>query len=377
MKTMLITGASSGIGRELALLAARAGYAVYAIGRKRDALDALAAEIAAAGGTVAVEAVDISDPGNARGVIARVLAQFSTLDVLVNNAGFVSAGNISIQSNAELERQFGTHVIGPLALVREALAALRDVHGCVFMLGSGVARVPVGGLGAYPPAKAATRSATAILRRELRPLGIGVTYVDPGAVDTPFMQRAGMPGAPARLLTSPKRVAQAILDAVVRRPANLNVVPWQAFAVALAQAFPAITELVLERAPGLVGGMDPPPILLIPEKPAVTPPTTAIAAPAPASASASASDAEPPPTGLAAALAPVRHRMERLKLREEFVRGLLVPGALLDPNEVAMRWAGMPNKNERAVTDEVLDALVDGGYVRPTGGAFAVIKGAD
>jgi short-subunit dehydrogenase len=376
---MLITGASSGIGRELALLAARAGYAVYAIGRKRDALDALAAEIAAAGGTVAVEAVDISDPGNARGVIARVLAQFSTLDVLVNNAGFVSAGNISIQSNAELERQFGTHVIGPLALVREALAALRDVHGCVFMLGSGVARVPVGGLGAYPPAKAATRSATAILRRELRPLGIGVTYVDPGAVDTPFMQRAGMPGAPARLLTSPKRVAQAILDAVVRRPANLNVVPWQAFAVALAQAFPAITELVLERAPGLVGGMDPPPILLIPEKPAVTPPTTAIAAPAPApaSASASASDAEPPPTGLAAALAPVRHRMERLKLREEFVRGLLVPGALLDPNEVAMRWAGMPNKNERAVTDEVLDALVDGGYVRPTGGAFAVIKGAD
>jgi hypothetical protein len=261
--------------------------------------------------------------------------------------------------------------------VREALAALRDVRGCVFMLGSGVARVPVGGLGAYPPAKAATRSATAILRRELRPLGIGVTYVDPGAVDTPFMQRAGMPGAPARLLTSPKRVAQAILDAVVRRPANLNVVPWQAFAVALAQAFPSITELVLERAPGLVGGMDPPPILLIPEKPAVTPPRTPIAAPAPPSASASAADAEPPPTGLAAALAPVRHRMERLKLREEFVRGLLVPGALLDPNEVAMRWAGMPNKNERAVTDEVLDALVDGGYVRPTGGAFAVIKGAD
>jgi len=368
---MLITGASSGIGRELALLAARAGYAVYAIGRKRDALDALAAEITGAGGTVSVEAVDISDPGNARGLIARVLAQFSTLDVLVNNAGFVSAGNISIQSNAELERQFGTHVVGPLALVREALAALRDVRGCVFMLGSGVARVPVGGLGAYPPAKAATRSATAILRRELHPLGIGVTYVDPGAVDTPFMQRAGMPGAPARFLTSPKRVAQAILDAVARRPANLNVVPWQAFAVALAQAFPGITELVLARAPGLVGGMDPPPILLIPEKPAVAPAATA----EPARAQVPVTG--PAPTGVAAALAPVRNRMERLKLREEFVRGLLVPGALLDPNEVAMRWAGMPNKNERAVTDEVLDALVDGGYLRPTGGAFAVIKSAD
>jgi len=369
VKTMLITGASSGIGRELALLAAHAGYAVYAIGRKREALDALAAEIGAAGGTVAVEAVDISDPGNARGLIARVLARFATLDVVVNNAGFVSAGNISIQSNAELERQFGTHVIGPLALVREALAALRDVRGCVFMLGSGVARVPVGGLGAYPPAKAATRSATAILRRELRPLGIGVTYVDPGAVDTPFMQRAGMPGAPPRLLTSPKRVAQAILAAVARRPANLNVVPWQAFAVALAQAFPALTELVLDRAPGLVGGMDPPPILLIPEKPLV-PPTVEMK-PHPAV------ETEPPPAGLAAALAPVRSRMERLKLREDFVRGLLVPGTLLDPSEVAMRWAGMPNKNERAVTDEVLDALANSGYIRRTGTEFAVIKSAD
>jgi short-subunit dehydrogenase len=343
------------------VLAASSGYAVYAVGRKREALDALAVEITAEGGTVAVEAVDISNPGNARGLIARVLARFSTLDVLVNNAGFVSAGNISIQSNAELERQLGTHVVGPLALVREALAALRDARGCVFMLGSGVARVPVGGLGAYPAAKAATRSATAILRRELRPLGIGVTYVDPGAVDTPFMQRAGMPGAPARFLTSPKRVAQAILDAVSRRPANLNVVPWQSFAVALAQAFPAFTELVLERAPGLVGGMDPPPILLIPEKPVAV----------------AAEPSEPPATGLAATLAPVRNRMERLRLREEFVRGLLVPGTLLDPSEVAMRWAGMPNKNERAVTDEVLDALVDGGYVRPTGGAFAVIKSAD
>jgi short-subunit dehydrogenase len=361
MKTMLITGASSGIGRELALLAARAGYAVYAVGRKRDALDALATEVSAAGGTIAIEAVDISDPGNARGLIARVLARFTRIDVLVNNAGFVSAGNIGIQSNAELERQFGTHVIGPLALVREALAALRDVRGCVFMLGSGVARVPVGGLGAYPPAKAATRSATAILRRELRPLGIGVTYVDPGAVATPFMQRAGMPGAPARMLVAPERVAQAILNAVARRPATLNAVPWQAYAVALAQAFPAITELVLERAPGLVGGMDPPPILLIPEKPAV----------------ADAIALAPPPTGLTAALARVRNRMERLKLSETFVRELLVPGTLLEPGEVAMRWAGMPNKNERAVTDEVLDALADGGYVRRTGGAFAVIKSAD
>jgi short-subunit dehydrogenase len=362
MKTMLITGASSGIGRELTLIAARAGYAVSAIGRNRDALTALEREIAGAGGTIASEAVDIGDAGNARGIVGRHLARYGTLDVLVNNAGFVSAGNISVQSNVELLRQFGTHVVGPLALVRESLAALREVRGIVFMLGSGVARVPVGGLGAYPPAKAATRSATAILRRELRPLGIAVTYVDPGAVATPFMERAGMPGAPAPLLTSPKRVAGKIFAAIARRPDELNAVPWQAFAVGLAQTFPGVTEVLLRRAPGIVGGMDPPPILLVPEKPVV--PTTE-------------PEAEPLPGGVTAALAPVRARMERLKLREAFVRDLLVPGEVLDPGEVAMRWAGMPNKHERAVTDEVLEALAEAGYLRPSGGGYGVVKAAD
>src|SRR5471032_2128285 len=200
MKTILITGASSGIGRALAIRAGRAGLSVYAVGRNAEALAEVASVIEADHGIVATDIVVISKPENARGLIARVLARFGSLDVLVNNAGFVSAGPIALQSDAELQKQFGTHVLGPLALVREALDALRASQGHVFMLGSGVARIPVGSLGAYPPAKAAIRSATTILGRELRPQGIAVTYVDPGAVNTPFMTRAGMPGAPAAFL---------------------------------------------------------------------------------------------------------------------------------------------------------------------------------
>ena len=227
MKTILVTGASSGIGRALALRAARAGYGVYAVGRNRDALAELRAKIESESGIVSVDATDIAVAANASGLVARALAHFGSIDVLVNNAGFVSVGPLSAQSNAELQGQFGTHVIGPVALLREALDALRAVRGHVFMLGSGVARVPVGGLGAYPPAKAAIRSATAILRRELRPSGIAVTYVDPGAVDTPFMKRAGMPGAPPRILVSPEDVARKILIAVAKRPRVVNAVPWQ------------------------------------------------------------------------------------------------------------------------------------------------------
>ncbi|MGA8532693.1 MAG: hypothetical protein WB615_01145, partial [Candidatus Tumulicola sp.] len=67
------------------------------------------------------------------------------------------------------------------------------------------------------------------------------------------------------------------------------------------------------------------------------------------------------------ALAPVARRMERVKLSPAFVRDALVPGATLELNELAMRWAGMPNKNERAALREVLDALAGAQYLEPMG----------
>jgi short-subunit dehydrogenase len=370
VKTMLLTGASSGIGRALAIRAARAGYAVYAVGRNREALAVLSEKIRGENGFISVDATDIALAANAAGIVARTLTEFGSIDVLVNNAGFVSAGRLCAQSDDELHRQFGTHVIGPVALVREALAALRAANGHIFMLGSGVARVPVGGLGAYPPAKAAIRSATAILRRELRPLGIAVTYVDPGAVDTPFMKRAGMSGAPAKFLVSPEAVARKILIAVAERPRELNAAAWQTTLVALAERFPRLTDALLERAPALVGGGEPQPGSAAPEKlsanaapPAPAPLTSE---PAPLSPEPAPLTAEPdlsPDDPFTAALEPHRRRMEKLNLREAFVRDLLEPDTTLETGDIAMRWAGMPNKNERAITVEVLEALADAGFL--------------
>ncbi len=253
MKTILITGASSGIGRALAVQAARAGYAVYAVGRNLRALAALAGQISEEGGTIATDVTDISDPANAPGLIGRAVGAYGHVDVLVNNAGAAASGPIAMQSDAALLAQFGTHVLGPLALTREAMPTLRASRGHVFMIGSGVARVPVAGMGAYPPSKAALRSATSILRRELVPLDIAVTYVDPGAVDTGFMTRAGMPGARRDTMVSPELVARKILLAIMTRPRVLNVTPLQTAAVALAEVFPQIAEAVLERNPQLVG----------------------------------------------------------------------------------------------------------------------------
>jgi short-subunit dehydrogenase len=362
---MLITGASSGIGRALAIRAARAGYDVVAVGRNRTALDALAAQVGSEYGRIVTAAIDISDPANAAQTIALAKEHFGRLDVLVNNAGAVAVGALASQSDDALRLQFGTHVIGPVALVREALPSLRATQGQVFLVGSGVARAPVHGLGAYSPSKAAVRSAAAILRRELKPEGIAVTYVDPGVVDTAFMTRAGMSGAPPSILVSPQEVARRILLAVHTRPRVVNAVPWQTAFVALAEAFPRLTDAIIERNPALVG-IDPVSAQLPSPAPVALPPAN----------EPPAIEAAPPAAlpDIDDALAPLRRRMERVKLTADFVRGLLVEGAVLDPNEVAMRWAGMPNKNERAVTVAVLDALTEAGLLAASDQGYRVLR---
>jgi short-subunit dehydrogenase len=514
VKTILVTGASSGIGRALAVRAARAGYAVYAVGRNIKALAALGGQVAEEGGIITTDATDISEPANGPGLIGRMMGAFGRIDVIVNNAGTVAVGPLVTQSDEDLRVQYGTHVIGPVALVREALPALRTVRGHVFMLGSGVARVAVGGLGAYPSSKAALRSATTLLRRELAPLEIAVTYVDPGAVDTAFMRRAGLPGAPQRMLVSPELVARKILIAVGTRPRVLNVAPLQTAIVTVAEMLPALTEAVLARNPSLVGGgptlaaiemmrdghgrsekialpstmplakpaaeLDAAPPVLELEASTGTVPTAAVpeaalpdetalnaaapgatapiehdpipaappvAMPAHASddlpigenerandvpeAAAVAEDAtaetpavrwtfEPPEadaatpgasetrvvaeeaddddsldddaddalrhddepahatTSFDAALESLRRRMERANLDPAMIRSLLVTDYVIDVNDVAMRWAGMPNKHERALTSEVFFALAEWGFLAPRAdGRYRVIKTAD
>ncbi len=362
MTTILITGASSGIGRALALRAVRAGLCVVGVGRDAARLGELSG--------VATFVADVGEVGAAKRIVAFALEKCGRIDVLVNNAGEASAGALVEQSDEALRRQFATHVTGPIALVREALPALQAARGHVVMVGSGVARVPVDGLGAYSPAKAALRSATALLRRELQRYGVGVTYVDPGVVDTPFMERAGLAGAPKPIRVSPEVVARKIWGALAKRPRELNAVPWQTAAVALGEHFPRITDAFLSRTAHLVGTAKAPPAVT--ESSAAPPPLSSRAKPVPGEARVSRDSGDLDPVEIA--LEPHARRMERSGLRLEFVRKLLVPGTQLEAGEIAMRWAGMPNKHERALTVEVLQALELAGYLEPSGDDAWTVK---
>jgi short-subunit dehydrogenase len=357
---MVVTGASAGIGRALAERAVRAGYRVLATGRRAERLAELSREVAEAYGSLATMALDLREPRAAERIVREALAKFGRIDVLVNNAGAVAVGPIAEQSDAALREQFEVHDVVPLALLREALPSLRATRGHVFFVGSGVARIPVGGIGAYPPAKAAVRNMTRIVRGELRTDGIAVTYVDPGACASEFMSRAGFAGPPAAIAVSPALVARKIFDAIGTRKPVVNAVPWQTAFVALGEAFPDLTDALLARVPQLVGGE---PLAPPPAEPAALTGT----APEGAASVEPAPEPERELTPLEAALAPHESRMRRLNLSADFVGKLLVPGATLETGEVAMRWAGMPNKNERSLTHDVLESLADARLLTRTG----------
>jgi short-subunit dehydrogenase len=368
----IVTGASSGIGRALAERAARAGWNVVAVGRRAGRLAELATLVEGATGSLVTLALDLRTPQAPERIVREALRAFGRVDVLVNNAGGVAVGPIAQQSDEALREQVETHVVVPLALAREALPSLRASKGHIFFVGSGVARIPVGTLGAYPPAKVAVRNMARIARNELRPDGIAVTYVDPGAVATEFMTRAGFAGPPPGLAASPQDVARKIFAAFTTRRAVVNAVPWQTFFVGLGEALPGVTDFILRRAPQIVGGEALPDAgpAALPGEAALTEPLPAEPLPAEAALPKLAPSPDTDPDAVAtfgsafeAALAPLVSRMKRLKLTEAFVRGLLVPGTELDSDDVALRWAGMPNKNERAITIDVLTALAGAGYL--------------
>jgi len=369
MRSVIVTGASAGIGRAVALAASRAGYGTTLVARRRELLNTLAQEIAAQAGLCETLALDVCDPRAPQLITAAALRRFGRIDVVVNNAGIAAQGTLAEQSDTAVEQQFRTHVFAPLRLVREALPALRESQGQILFFGSAVASVPTPGLGAYPGAKAAIRAIATQYRRELQRDGIAVTYVDPGAVNTAFMQTAGMNGPPLLLSIDPELVARKIVRAFVSRPKRINAVPWQAAAVAVAEFAPALTDLMLARFPSIAGAeaserLSGAPAALPAETSAevlVLPQvTSAVGAP------------------FDRALAPVRRRMERVQLTQEFIAGILMPGHALELGEVAMRWAGMPNKNERAALREVLDALTTSGYLEKAGeDIWLVIRGKE
>ncbi len=347
-KVVVVTGAGSGIGREVALGAARKGFAVIAVTLHKAHLDELVPEVINDGGTCVPIALDITAPGAPARIIAVAQQRFGRIDVVVNMAGYATAGRLLEQSDAQIDAQWQVHFAAPLRIMRAAWPMLQQSGGQVFFTGSGLARVPSPYYGAYCAAKAAVRTGVTQLRRELHGSGVAVTYIDPGSVRTNFAKNAGIETlGPQWVVAKPKDIARVILRAFDTRPRRVNGVWWHTLFAMLGEWFPGMTDRSMRDTP-------------LPAPPPAPPPVDVPTGPAQPAVLADESEFE-------RALEPVARRMERVKLSPAFLSGLLQPGSEVHLGEAAMRWAGMPNKNERAALAEALDALAAGGFLEPTG----------
>jgi NAD(P)-dependent dehydrogenase (short-subunit alcohol dehydrogenase family) len=268
MPTVLITGASTGIGRATALRLAAAGWTVFAGVRDPAAGERLLAEAVA--GQVIPLTLDVTDAGQIELARARVQeesaraggSQGGRLDALVNNAGIGVGGPLELVSPEDLRMQFEVNVFGQVAVTRVLLPALRAARGRIVLLSSIGGRVSVPYNGPYAASKHAIEALGDALRGELYSSNIQVSLVEPGSVKTPIWGKAQdtakgleippdlqeqygrVPAAFAKVLTdterrgvSPERVAATIERALTtRRPRARYLVGRDARGMVIAHA---------------------------------------------------------------------------------------------------------------------------------------------
>ncbi len=184
-RVVLITGCSTGIGRELVREFAGHGCRVVATARKPGVLADLASE------RVRALALDVTDAASIAAAVADVLAAEGRIDVLVNNAGYGQFGPIVELAPGDLRRQFETNVVGALAMAQAvAPSMIARRSGLIVNVGSVSGLVTTPFSGAYGASKAALHAISDALRLELGPFGVKVVTLQPGAVRSAFSSTA-------------------------------------------------------------------------------------------------------------------------------------------------------------------------------------------
>ncbi|NYE61154.1 NAD(P)-dependent dehydrogenase (short-subunit alcohol dehydrogenase family) [Duganella sp. 1224] len=181
-KVWFVTGSSRGLGRDIVEAALRAGDRVAATARQPEQLAALAAEY---GDRLLPLALDVADAQAAAAALEQTRRHFGRIDVVVNNAGYANTAAVEDISLDDFTGQVQTNFFGVVYVSKAAVPILREQgHGHIIQIASIGARLGVAGLSAYQSAKFAVRGFSLVLAQEVAPLGIKVTVVQPGGMNT-------------------------------------------------------------------------------------------------------------------------------------------------------------------------------------------------
>jgi NAD(P)-dependent dehydrogenase (short-subunit alcohol dehydrogenase family) len=182
-RTVLITGCSTGIGRDLAQRLSRAGYTVIATARHPETLADLPVALALP--------LDVADPASVATATEAVMRRFGHIDLLVNNAGYALRGALEEVPVEDVQALFDVTVFGTLGMIRTVVPQMRrQGSGRIINISSIAGKCSTPGSGAYSATKFAVEALSDALRWELAPFGIQVVIIEPGSICTPFAATA-------------------------------------------------------------------------------------------------------------------------------------------------------------------------------------------
>jgi len=254
-KVFLLTGSTRGLGRQIAEATLAAGHQLVATARQPESLADLSDRY---GRRILPVALDVTDPGAAAAAVAAGTEVFGRLDVVVNNAGYANLAAVEDITLADFRAQVDANLFGVVNVTKAALPVLREQgSGHIIQVSSIGGRLATAGLSAYQAAKWAVGGFSEVLAREVGPLGIKVTVLEPGGMQTdwagssmqvPPISEPYQPtvGAMARLhhelgsataLGDPAKVAQVVLEvAGMAEPPLRLILGSDAYAYAMAAA---------------------------------------------------------------------------------------------------------------------------------------------
>ena len=189
---MIVTGASSGIGRATAERFGRSGAAVLAVGRDEQALLDVARTIEAAGGRGAAFVADVTDPSAAQHIVEAATARYGAISTVVNAAGIIGSGTVENTTDDQWDSMMDINARAPFRLMRAAVPALTASKGSVVNVSSVTGLRAFPGVLAYCVSKAAVDQLTRCAALELAPRGVRVNAVNPGVVISNLHRRGGM-----------------------------------------------------------------------------------------------------------------------------------------------------------------------------------------
>lgn len=244
-----VTGASSGIGRALALELGRKGHSVALFSRSAEKLGAVAREVEAAGGKALVLAGDVRNAEEVKKAVAMAESAIGPLDRVAAVAGLADFGPFLEQTPEQFRTMIETNTLGAIHLVHAVLPGMigrKRGHLCI--VASMLGRMGVAGTSVYSASKFALLGFAQGMRAELRGTGVGITVVCPATVETPFLDKAGRAHLPRQDRFLPRLTPEAVAHAVVcavERKKRMVTLPWVArLSMRLHELFPATFERI-------------------------------------------------------------------------------------------------------------------------------------